>query len=96
MRVTDIDTGGPTPAEIQSYYEQDFAEQELIEAMTSIGQTYTHGAHYGPRGHHHVTAIRVDHMGAIRRWFVERLMHALGWIAKPDPSAPSWSTDENR
>lgn len=95
-KVTDMPTDGPPPAEIQSYYEQDFAEQELIEAMTSISQTYTHGTHYGPRGHHHVTAIRVDHMGAIRRWIVEQLMRAIGWIAKPDPNATRWSSDGAR
>ncbi|WP_124492034.1 hypothetical protein [Burkholderia stagnalis] len=85
MRVTDTFIDVPTAAEMNCYFDQDYAEVELITAMAAIGQTYTYSSHHGPLGSHQVVAIRTDHIGPIRRAVVDALFRVIGWIARPDP-----------
>ncbi|WP_155747101.1 hypothetical protein [Burkholderia territorii] len=76
----------PTPEEAASYFDQDYGERTLIEAMGRIGQTYAHSGHYGPDGSYQIVAIRTDHIGAVRRFIADTLMRMIGWLARPEHS----------
>ncbi|MBA9833397.1 hypothetical protein D7S92_31095 [Burkholderia contaminans] len=74
----------PTPEEVASYFDQDYGERTLIEAMGRIGQTYAHSGHYGPDGSYQILAIRTDHIGPVRRFVAVTLMKLIGWLARPE------------
>ncbi|MCW3678642.1 hypothetical protein [Burkholderia cenocepacia] len=78
--------GAPPLEEQASYFDRDYAENMVINAMARIDQTCARSRYFGSEGWYELLAIRTDHIGAVRRWIVRRLVHVICSLSRPVPS----------
>jgi hypothetical protein len=78
----------PPQEEQESYFRQDYAEREWIDAMASIGQTYQRSSYSGPEGGYESMIVRTDCIGPIRRRITKAMMSMIWFLVRPKPVAP--------
>jgi len=78
--------GAPPLEEQASYFDRDYAENMVINAMARIDQTCARSRYFGSEGWYEQLAIRTDHIGAVWRWIVRRLVHVICSLSRPVPS----------